>query len=159
MTCFNSITSHLGCCLKMSACSSCQACTKCTYRFRSGDRILLLRNSPKLCHFVSSSGAIDLIKLIDLTQVHISLCNRYYQSLNHLYKTSTNTRADVSIKETGTNAECNISCATQLDDLCLTSFVHSESFSMIVDPPTSLMPVLTSASKTASNSSLGVYYS
>ena len=139
--------SHLRCCFKMSACSSCDACTKCTYRLRSGDRVLQLQNSSKLCHFVFSSGAIDLTKLIDLTQLHIPLCSRCYQSLNRLYKTSTNTREDVSMEEMGTNAECNISFATQLDDLCLTSFVRSKSFNMIVDPPTSLMPVLTSASK------------
>ena len=107
---------------------------------------LLLQNSIKLCCFVFSSGANDLTKLIDITQLHIPLCNRCYQSFNRLYTASTNTRADVSIEETGADAECNTSSETQPDDLCLTSLVRSESFNMIVDPPTSLMAVLTSAS-------------
>ena len=50
------------------------------------------------------------------------------------------------MKETGTDAECNTSCETQPDDLCLSALVRSESFSMIVDPPTSSMAVLTPAS-------------
>ena len=130
----------------MSASSSCDVCTKCAHRFRSGERILLLQNSTKLCHFVFSSGAIDLTKLIDITQLHIPLCNRCYQSFNRLYKASTNTRANDSMEETEIDAECNTSCETQPDDLCLTSLVRSESFSMIVDPPTSSMAVLIPAS-------------
>ena len=130
----------------MSAGSSCDAGTKCAHRFRSGERKLLLQNSIKLCHFVFSSGAIDLTKLIDITQLHIPLCTRCYQSFNRFYAASTNTRADVSMEETGAVAECNTSSETQPDDLYLTSLVRSESFNMIADPPTSSMAVLTPAS-------------
>ena len=130
----------------MSAGSSCDACTKCAHRFRSGERKLLLQNSIKLCLFVFASGAIDLTKSIDITQLHILLCNRCYQSFNRLYTALTNTRADVSMEEMGADAECNTSSETQPDDLCLTSLVRSESFNMIADPPTSSMAVLTPAS-------------
>ena len=93
----------------MSAGSIRDACTKCAHRFRSEERKLLLQNSIQLCHFVFSSGAIDLTKLIDITQLHIPLSNRFYQSFNRLYTASTNTRADVSMEETGADAECNTS--------------------------------------------------
>ena len=115
------------------------------HRFRSGERKLLLQNSIKLCLYAFSSGAIDF-KLIDITQLHIPLCNRCYQSFNRLYKASTNTRADVSMEETGADAECNTSSEAQPDDLYFTSLVRCESFNMIVDPPTSSMAVLTPAS-------------
>ena len=130
----------------MFATSSCYACKKCADRVRRGEKILLLQNSTKLCHFAFFSGLIDLTKLINITQLHIPLCNRCYQSFNRLYTASTNARADVSMEETGADAECNTSSETQSGDLYLTSLVRSESFNMIVDPPTSSMIVLTSAS-------------
>ena len=93
-----------------------------------------------------SSGGIDLTKLIDITQLHIPLCNRCYQSFNYLYKASANTSANVSMEVTETEAENVASCQTQTDDSCFTYPVRSESFNMIVDPSTSEMAILTSLS-------------
>ena len=120
----------------MSAGSSCDECTKCAHRFRSVERKLLLQNSIKLCRFVFSSGAIDLTKLIDITHLHIPLCNRCYQSFNRLYTASTNTRGDVLMEEAGADVECNSSSERQPDDLYLTSLVRCESFNVTADPPT-----------------------
>ena len=50
------------------------------------------------------------------------------------------------MEETGMDAERNTSCDTQPTDLCLTSLVRSESFSIIVHPLTNSMVVLTPAS-------------
>ena len=93
----------------MSGSSNSNACTKCSHIFRSGERKLLLQNLTKLCRFVFSSGAIDLTKLIDVTQVHIPLCNRCYQAFNHLYERSINTNANLSMEITETGGKHSLS--------------------------------------------------
>ncbi|CAF3390049.1 unnamed protein product [Rotaria sp. Silwood2] len=139
----------------MSASSSSNACTKCSHIFRSGERKLLLQNSTKLCRFVFSSGAIDLTKLIDVTQVHIPLCNRCYQVFNHLYETSMNTNANLSMEITETGAEKFASSQTQTDDSYFTQLARSESFNMIVDQPTTAMTIVTSSSNQLPTQFLG----
>ena len=90
----------------MSGSSSSNACTKMQpYIFEVEREKLLLQNSTKLCCFVFSSVAIDLTKLIDVTQVHIPLCNRCYQVFDHLYERSTNTNANLSMELTETGEE------------------------------------------------------
>ena len=129
----------------MSGSSSSNACTKCSHIFRSGERKLLLQNLTKLCCFVFSSGAIDLTKLIDVTQVHIPLCNRCYQVFDHLYERSINTNANVSIEITETGGEKFSSSQKQTNDSYLTQLTRSESFSMIVDQPMTAMTIVTSS--------------
>ena len=89
----------------MFASSSSNAYTKYSHIFRSGERKLLLQKSAKLCCFMFSSGAIDLTKLIEVTQVHNLLCNRRYQVFNHLYERSMNTNASLSMEITETGGE------------------------------------------------------
>ena len=130
----------------MSASSSCNACAKCSHIFRSGERKLLLQNSTKLCRFVFSSGAIDLTKLIDVTQLHIPLCNRCYQVFNHFYEISMDTNANLSMEIAETGAEKFASSQTQTDDSYFPQFARSESFNMIVDQPITAMTIVTSSS-------------
>ena len=130
----------------MSASSSCNACAKCSHMFRSGKRKLLLQNSTKPCRFVFSSGAIDLTKLIDVTQLHIPLCNRCYQVFNHLYERSMDTNANLSMEITETGAEKFASSQTQTDDSYLTQLTLSESFNMVVDQPITAMTIVASSS-------------
>ena len=107
---------------------------------------LLLQSLTKLCCFVFSRGAIDLTKLIDVTQVHIPLCNRCYQVFDHLYERSINTNANLSMEITETGGEKFSSSQKQTNDSYLTQLTRSESFSMIVDQPITAMTIVTSSS-------------
>ncbi|CAF5048487.1 unnamed protein product, partial [Rotaria sp. Silwood1] len=100
-------------------------------------------------------GAIDLTKLIDVTQVHIPLCNRCYQVFNHLYETSMNTNANLSVEITETGAEKFASSQTQTDDPYFIQLARSESFNMIVDQPTTAMTIVTSPSNQLPTQFLG----
>ena len=130
----------------MSASSSCNACAKCSHIFRSGERKLLLQNSTKLCRFLFSSDAIDLTKLIDVTQLHTPLCNRCYQVFNHLYERSMDTNANLSMEITETGAEKFACSQTHTDDSYFTELARSESFNMIADQPITAMTIVISSS-------------
>jgi hypothetical protein len=93
-----------------------------------------------------SSGVIDLTKLIDITTLNIPLCNRCYQSINHLYERSTDINTDVSMEIADIGVKNFTSCETQTDDSYFTQLARSESFNMIVDPPSSAVPIVTTLS-------------
>ena len=137
---FESSKTHL------SASSSYNACTKCSHIFQGGERKLLLQNSTKLYRFVFSCGVIDLTKLIDVTQVHIHLCNRCYQVFNHLFERSINTNANLSMEITEIGGEKFSISQTQTDDSYLTQLTRSEPFNMIADQPITAMMIVTASS-------------
>ena len=65
--------------VKMPSSSRAGVCKRCNRIFQSGERKRLLQNYPSLCESVFSSGPMDIIKLIDVSQLDNPVCYIGYQ--------------------------------------------------------------------------------
>ena len=123
--------------VKISISENKNKCKQCDRTFQFTETIKSLQRPKELCKFVFLSGLIDVNRLIDVSQVNISLCNASCHYYKKQVKTSyASTKEDLMEIDFEDALKRFGSTSSNMEDFSSTFLTCSNSSNMIVGFPT-----------------------